>query len=583
MNFFKNINLRGNKILRGRVDMPTHPEEIASKEYVDTGTVYKTTKAQTYTTPFKFNWLSNLYGKNIRDIFDDLFFPRILPTFLNPIFSEFEMRAMGGINPKIIVIGVNNNLQIDCAITPNDRSSSQVFEFNIGSSTFNSDDTSNEFNQLKTDIVPMSTEVSISKVFNASTPKPDTYNDDYLMPGFNMPYTLQKTNYPDDICLMLPMCYSNLNLQGVIDSVGINNNIITNSDLIKFNNSIIMQPNVTNVKTLLIPKKLIDGQNIIDKYNIIFNGTHYPNFDISNFDTIELEWTDYDSTVYIVEYYIKEIDFGYYTSPKQIYFEFVDYWKNNDNTVINAGGGGGISIHNDLTGIQGGSPNEYYHFNEIQQKKLLSLIHTNGTSSISVSPSSGERGVNATLTVNYNITSNDDVFGTATINQGIGDVTVSIDSGNQSTSGGNSSINKSFTMSLSYTRNGDPKTENKTTTYNTYIPQWAGWSAEEDFADNYSSINSEINFQKYIQSSANINKVNSPTGEYIWFISNKNNAIIKDTNDFVQSVGTWGDGTSEFYQKPLTLTLADGITTVTVYLYRSRNVKTLSAFTYKIS
>lgn len=245
--------------------------------------------------------------------------------------------------------------------------------------------------------------------------------------------------------------------------------------------------------------------------------------------------------------------------------------------------GGGVSIHNDLTGIQGGSPNEYYHFNEIQHEKLLSLIYTNGTSTISVSPSSGERGVNATLTVNYSITSNDDVFGTATINQGIGDVTGDIDAGNQSKSGGNSTNNKSFTMSLSYTRNGEPETENKTTTYNTYIPQWAGWSAEEDFVNSYSSINSETNFQKYIQSSATINKVNSPTGEYIWFISNKNNATIKDTNDFVQTVGTWGDGTSEFYRKPLTLTLADGITTATVYLYRSRNVKTLSSFTYKIS
>lgn len=253
------------------------------------------------------------------------------------------------------------------------------------------------------------------------------------------------------------------------------------------------------------------------------------------------------------------------------------------NPIVSSTGGVGTSIHNNLTGIQGGSLNEYYHFNEIQHEKLLNLIYTNGTSTISVSPSSGERGVNAALIVNYNITSNDDVFGTANINQGIGDVTGDIDAGNQSASGGNSTINKSFTMNLSYTRNGESKTENKTATYNTYIPQWAGWSAEEDFVNNYSSINSEPNFQKYIQSSASINKANSPTGEYIWFISTKNNATIKDTNDFVQTVGIWGDGTSEFYRKPLTLTLADGITTVTVYLYRSRNVKTLSSFTYKIS
>ena len=242
----------------------------------------------------------------------------------------------------------------------------------------------------------------------------------------------------------------------------------------------------------------------------------------------------------------------------------------------------GTSIHNDLTGIQGGSPNEYYHFNEIQHKKLLDLIYVNNDSTISVSPSSGERGVNTALTVNYNITPNDDVFGTAYIDQGIGDVTDDIDAGNQSASGGNSTINKSFTMDLNYTRNGEPQTENKTATYNTYIPQWAGWSSEDDFST-YSEITTETNLQKFIQSSASINKATSPTNQYIWFISNKNNATIKDTNDFVQTVGIWGNVESEFYTKPLLLTLADGVTTATVHLYRSRDTKNLTSFTYKIS
>lgn len=246
------------------------------------------------------------------------------------------------------------------------------------------------------------------------------------------------------------------------------------------------------------------------------------------------------------------------------------------------GGGGGISIHNNLTGIQGGSPNEYYHFNQTQHEKLLGLIYVNNVSTISVSPSSGERGVNTSLTVNYNINPNDDVFGTASINQGIGDVTNDIGDGNKSTSGGTSSINKTFTLSLNFVRDGVGQTDSKNATYNSYIPQWAGWSSKDDFLDNYSTISSQANFQKFIQSSASITKQVSPSGEYVWFISNKNNATILDGNNFVQTVGTWGDGTSEFYRKSLNLTLSDGITAVTVYLYRSRNTKTLSNFTYKI-
>src|SRR5690606_16031878 len=135
------------------------------------------------------------------------------------------------------------------------------------------------------------------------------------------------------------------------------------------------------------------------------------------------------------------------------------------------------------------------------------------------------------------ITPNDDIYGTASINQGIGDVTANIDGDSHSVSGGSSAINKLFILTLTYTRQGNSETETKSTTFTTYIPQWAGWSSETDFTDDYSAINSESNLQKYVQSSASINKSTSPTNEYVWFISNKNNATIKDTNDFVQTVG----------------------------------------------
>src|SRR5690606_23820971 len=99
-------------------------------------------------------------------------------------------------------------------------------------------------------------------------------------------------------------------------------------------------------------------------------------------------------------------------------------------------------------GLQGGQPDEFYHLTESQHERVLDLIYINGTSVISVSPSSGERGVNIPLTISYTITPNDDIYGTASINQGIGDVTANIDGNLHSISGGSSAINKSFILTL---------------------------------------------------------------------------------------------------------------------------------------
>lgn len=218
-------------------------------------------------------------------------------------------------------------------------------------------------------------------------------------------------------------------------------------------------------------------------------------------------------------------------------------------------------------------------FSKSQKDRILDLIYINGTSAFSVSPSSGERGVSTALTVNYNIVSNDDVFGTASINQGIGDVSADIDEGASTASGGSSVVNKSFTLTLNYTRQGEAVEETKSATYTTYTPQWRGVSAETDFTT-YSGLNGELT--KFVQSSAATSMTISPSDEYVWFVSNKSNAVIKDGNGFTQTIGTWGDGVSEFYTKSLSLTLADGSTVETVYLYRTRNTKTFTNLTFTI-
>ena len=218
-------------------------------------------------------------------------------------------------------------------------------------------------------------------------------------------------------------------------------------------------------------------------------------------------------------------------------------------------------------------------FTDEQKIALLALIYQNSVNSISLSSITGERGASTALTVFYNILTKDDVFTSASINNGIGNVLPQINTGTQIVSAGNASQNKTWTLAMAYNRNGVARTENKTATYTTYVPQFAGVSASTDFTTLAEIIAASL--QKFVQSSAAINKQSSPTAQYIWFVSTKNNATILDQNNFNQSVGVWGDGTSEFYRKSLVITLADS-TTETVYLYRSRQVKTLVNFTYKI-
>lgn len=221
-------------------------------------------------------------------------------------------------------------------------------------------------------------------------------------------------------------------------------------------------------------------------------------------------------------------------------------------------------------------------FTPAQVADLLGLIYVDFTSTITLTTPTGERGVSVTPTVNYNITSGYDVITAATITAPVGNVLADVDGGAKSKSGGANVASKTYTLAITYTRNGVAQpVNNKSATYTAFVPQWAGWSSLTDFTT-YAGITGASTLQKYLQSSASISKVNNPVNDYIWFISNKSSATVLDGNNFVQSVGNWSSTTSEFISKSLVLTLADGVTTSTVYLYRSYAPKTLTSFTYKI-
>ena len=118
------------------------------------------------------------------------------------------------------------------------------------------------------------------------------------------------------------------------------------------------------------------------------------------------------------------------------------------------------------------------------------------------------------------------------------------------------------------------------TSVTAYIPQWYGVDANASI-DTYAECSG---LTKQISSVTAFNVAFSPTAQYVYFITRNSNGAIKDGNLFNQSISSLNveDGVSEFYKKSVSLTLLDG-TSATLYVYRTRTVKTLTSFTYSIT
>ena len=219
-------------------------------------------------------------------------------------------------------------------------------------------------------------------------------------------------------------------------------------------------------------------------------------------------------------------------------------------------------------------------FTESQKERILDLIYLNNVSTIVCDPATGERGRNVAVSVKYSILTNEDVFTSANINQGIGSVLNKINLGQQTVATGNKTASLAFTLSLAYTRQDVNTNENKVANYTTYLPQWSGVSALEDFTT-YAQL--EAALLKTVQANSVIERVLSPNNQYPYFIVTNENPVIRDGNNFVQSLGDWGTPGVEFWKKPLNLTLANGIATGNLYLVRSRTTKTFNNLTLKSS
>jgi hypothetical protein len=221
-------------------------------------------------------------------------------------------------------------------------------------------------------------------------------------------------------------------------------------------------------------------------------------------------------------------------------------------------------------------------FTDEQRERILDLIYENNIATFSVSPTTGERGVSTALTLNYNIESKDDEFTAASINQGVGDILDRVDAGAQSEPYGNKPVSLTFTLSMAYNRNSVPTNENKTATYNAWVPQWSGATPKtrSDFSGaEYAALNAELT--KVVQpSTSSLSKSFTVTDGYPWFVVSIGTGVIRDGNGFAYDIGAWDDPTAYFWRKSITLTLNDGVTTSTVWLIRTRESHVLSAFTF---
>ena len=182
------------------------------------------------------------------------------------------------------------------------------------------------------------------------------------------------------------------------------------------------------------------------------------------------------------------------------------------------------------------------------------------------------------------MTPNDDTYTGATINP-IGYNVLSLADGVSHTTGvTNSSVTTTYTLNYGYTRNGSGNTGSLSVTYTAYIPQWIGVSVSTGLTSNtYASVTS-LGLTKVVQLSSTQTATLSTTNQYVWFISNTSGGTITQ-GGFTLNIAPLNvyDGTKEFQKNSVLLTLSDGVTTSTVYTYRTTAVKNITSLNYQIT
>ena len=222
---------------------------------------------------------------------------------------------------------------------------------------------------------------------------------------------------------------------------------------------------------------------------------------------------------------------------------------------------------------------EYQLFTDSQINRLKDSVYLPIVQSISVSPTTFEKGLATNLVFTWNVDKKDDTLNTCTVD--------SINKLSEAT-GINRTYNvngqvstKTVFLFTNATRNdvsGGGFSNSNSATSTHLVPQYRGKTADAEPLYTYVGLSA---YSKILSSSNAFTFTDTYVNQYAFIISRSNSLTIKDVSDFTLTIGDWASVSAFFIKKEVTVFLSDG-TTETMYIYRTRETINATA-TFKTS
>lgn len=192
------LDLKGNKLQHSYIETPEKDTDPANKKYVDEAVTLDTEHSEKFQKPFvKVGGIDTdtvVHGKKVIPLFDEIFFPRIAPTYTEGKFIVHD-------EPINVFLGVRNKHQCTVDIDLGDRrrvigNISCIFKDALGSVTTTYVDPGSNLKDIvcsfdNKEIDPQSVaELSLTVVLSEATVKNDSYGEPSPDTKFTNNYTI---------------------------------------------------------------------------------------------------------------------------------------------------------------------------------------------------------------------------------------------------------------------------------------------------------------------------------------------------------------------------------------------------------
>lgn len=218
-------------------------------------------------------------------------------------------------------------------------------------------------------------------------------------------------------------------------------------------------------------------------------------------------------------------------------------------------------------------------FTQTQVNRVKDSVYEEVVKTVSVAPTSFEKGVSTDLVFTWNVDKKDDTLGYVQID---GNTVTNEATGVNRTYNVNGQVaTKQVFLSTNVTRNdvaGGSFTNNTSATSTHLVPQYRGKTADAEPLYTYVGLSA---YSKILSSSNAFTFTDTYVNQYAFIISRSNSLTIKDVSDFTLTIGDWASVSVFFIKKEVTVFLSDG-TTETMYIYRTRETINATA-TFKTS